>query len=127
LICLLLFCSSFIKSQTDITKQLLGTWYFVSEEKIILGEDIVRIDSLSKNTTPDNFFQKGIEMSFQDATNLAFKVSHEGMSLVVPYTSKDSVFTIINRSYQILKIDTQELLFTVKTDSIRSKYTYKKY
>jgi hypothetical protein len=58
--------------------------------------------------------------------DIEFSVSHEGLSLVIPYTIKDSLLTIVKRSYRVLRVNEEELLFKVATDSIQTKYRYKK-
>ncbi|PTX63062.1 hypothetical protein C8N46_102464 [Kordia periserrulae] len=126
LFCCLLLTVQYVFSQTDVSKKILGKWKFESEEKIILSTDIIRTDTLSKYTA-DSFFQKGIDMSFRDSLDIEFSVSHEGLSLVIPYTIEDSVLTIVKRSYRILQLDDKVLHFRVETDSVQTKYTYKKY
>lgn len=113
LILILAIIPSVIYGQTDMQQEILGTWKFVKKTEVV------------QNTSKDVFLNKDVILWFRDTASLAFEPNEASVSLIVSYAVKDSILSIVDRTYHILKMDKHVLHFK-RTDSLQTTYQYQR-
>jgi hypothetical protein len=105
-----------VQAQTEIKENILGKWQLVTEQ----------ITVNTTNSASDAFLRKEIILWFRDKETLSFELEAEALAVTVPYSIKDSLLLISNRTYRIVHINKEKLRFKVQNDSLQATFNYQR-
>ena len=114
-------------AQTDSKKILVGKWILV-EEADSFPSDIEPLGETDSDSDSDSNSNAHADLS----TYLTFKndgsilVNQMGNEFKATYRLKDSILTLGNRIYSIIKLEKEELIYKEKDDFFDTHYRYKK-
>jgi len=104
---LFLLIAQFVNGQTKMQQEIIGKWKFVNKT----GTTHKQIDSDSIANTPasDTFFNDDMLLDFRANESLGFELVDSAILLFVSYKTKDSILTIAEYTYHIVKLNKEEL------------------
>ncbi|TPN86851.1 hypothetical protein FHK87_04410 [Aquimarina algicola] len=108
-------------AQSDVKDKLIGKWTLIAEsdsfpddiDKLSIGgtdSDVETVPEITLIFKPDNSL---LVIQMGDESNSTFKIS-------------DSILTMGNRKYIIVRVDNKELLLKNKNDLFNTQYKYQK-
>lgn len=121
---LFLVIVQFVNGQTSMQEEILGKWKLV--KKTATAQKQSNSDSIATAPTSYTFFKKDVLLDFKANESLGFEIEDEAIILFVSYSCKDSLLTIADYKFHILKLDQKELFFKAQKDSVHATYQYKR-
>jgi hypothetical protein len=116
---------NFCAAQTNFTKEIIGTWKLAISEIVVMegDEDNILLDE-STYRKPDPLIDKDTILTFKSDETIIITV--DDFELHATYTLKETLLTIGNRKFVLLKVTQDELIFKEKNDATGMKHTYKR-